>query len=321
MRGPMKLGFFTMPIHPLDKDWRQSLREDREAFVLADELGFVEGYVRRARHRPGREHHLVRDLHRQPGRRHQVDQARHRHDQHAEHASRDGGVADRDARPSCSTAGSSSASARAGCCRTPRCSAISMPTATRCSSRRSTRCWRSGRASRPTISRASTGRSASSGSSCPNSARAIIAKPLQKPHPPIVVTAVAPFSKGVTEAAARGWDPISANFLMPRMGQEPLAEIRRGLRARRPAGRSGQLAGRQEHLRRRRREDREGLRDRSERALSLLLQPALHQAEDERPHRAVQDAPRSARRRSDARRRLRRSSSPTARPTRSPTNC
>jgi alkanesulfonate monooxygenase SsuD/methylene tetrahydromethanopterin reductase-like flavin-dependent oxidoreductase (luciferase family) len=42
-----------------------------------------------------------------------------------------------------------------------------------------------------------------------------IPKPLQRPHPPIVVTAVAPFSKGVTEAAARGWDPISANFLMP----------------------------------------------------------------------------------------------------------
>ena len=42
-----------------------------------------------------------------------------------------------------------------------------------------------------------------------------IAKPFQKPHPPIVVTAVAPFSKGVTEAAARGWEPISANFLLP----------------------------------------------------------------------------------------------------------
>ena len=41
---PMKLGFFTMPIHPLAKDWRQSLREDREAFMLADELGFAEGY-------------------------------------------------------------------------------------------------------------------------------------------------------------------------------------------------------------------------------------------------------------------------------------
>src|SRR4051795_9422544 len=41
----MKLGFFTMPIHPLEKDWRQSLKEDREAFLLADELGFSEGYV------------------------------------------------------------------------------------------------------------------------------------------------------------------------------------------------------------------------------------------------------------------------------------
>src|SRR5215475_8063682 len=41
----MKLGFFTMPIHPMDKDWRQSLAEDREAFLLADELGFNEAYV------------------------------------------------------------------------------------------------------------------------------------------------------------------------------------------------------------------------------------------------------------------------------------
>jgi alkanesulfonate monooxygenase SsuD/methylene tetrahydromethanopterin reductase-like flavin-dependent oxidoreductase (luciferase family) len=43
----------------------------------------------------------------------------------------------------------------------------------------------------------------------------IIIKPFQKPYPPIVVTAVAPFSKGVTEAAKRGWMPISANFLLP----------------------------------------------------------------------------------------------------------
>ena len=48
----MKLGFFTMPIHPLDKDWRKSLREDREAFILADELGFTEGYVGEHAHRP-----------------------------------------------------------------------------------------------------------------------------------------------------------------------------------------------------------------------------------------------------------------------------
>ena len=40
-------------------------------------------------------------------------------------------------------------------------------------------------------------------------------KPYQRPHPLIVGTAVAPFSQGVTEMAKRGWQPISANFLMP----------------------------------------------------------------------------------------------------------
>jgi alkanesulfonate monooxygenase SsuD/methylene tetrahydromethanopterin reductase-like flavin-dependent oxidoreductase (luciferase family) len=43
----------------------------------------------------------------------------------------------------------------------------------------------------------------------------VMVKPFQQPHPPIFVTAVAPFSKGVTSAAARGWTPISANFLQP----------------------------------------------------------------------------------------------------------
>ena len=43
-----------------------------------------------------------------------------------------------------------------------------------------------------------------------------IMRPYQKPHPPIVGTAVAPFSKGVTAMAARGWQPISGNFLLPK---------------------------------------------------------------------------------------------------------
>jgi alkanesulfonate monooxygenase SsuD/methylene tetrahydromethanopterin reductase-like flavin-dependent oxidoreductase (luciferase family) len=43
-----------------------------------------------------------------------------------------------------------------------------------------------------------------------------IARPYQQPHPPILVTAVAPYSKGVAAAALRGWDPISANFLQPK---------------------------------------------------------------------------------------------------------
>ncbi|HAT35130.1 MAG TPA: LLM class flavin-dependent oxidoreductase [Rhodospirillaceae bacterium] len=49
----------------------------------------------------------------------------------------------------------------------------------------------------------------------PEIGQGTILKPYQKPHPPIVVTAVAPFSAGVTAAAERGWEPISANFLQP----------------------------------------------------------------------------------------------------------
>jgi alkanesulfonate monooxygenase SsuD/methylene tetrahydromethanopterin reductase-like flavin-dependent oxidoreductase (luciferase family) len=49
----------------------------------------------------------------------------------------------------------------------------------------------------------------------PEIGQGTILKPYQQPHPRIVVTAVAPHSKGVTEAAKRGWLPISANFLLP----------------------------------------------------------------------------------------------------------
>ena len=40
----MKLGFFTMPVHPQGRDYAQTLKEDREAFILADRLGYSEGY-------------------------------------------------------------------------------------------------------------------------------------------------------------------------------------------------------------------------------------------------------------------------------------
>jgi alkanesulfonate monooxygenase SsuD/methylene tetrahydromethanopterin reductase-like flavin-dependent oxidoreductase (luciferase family) len=49
----------------------------------------------------------------------------------------------------------------------------------------------------------------------PETGMGIIPRPRQPPRPPIVVTAFAPFSQGTAEAAARGWDPISANFRMP----------------------------------------------------------------------------------------------------------
>lgn len=49
----------------------------------------------------------------------------------------------------------------------------------------------------------------------PEIGQGIVVRPYQKPHPPVVVTAVSPYSKGVAAAAARGWTPISANFLQP----------------------------------------------------------------------------------------------------------
>jgi alkanesulfonate monooxygenase SsuD/methylene tetrahydromethanopterin reductase-like flavin-dependent oxidoreductase (luciferase family) len=49
----------------------------------------------------------------------------------------------------------------------------------------------------------------------PEIGQGFIMKPYQTPHPLIVGTAVAPHSQGVTEMAKRGWQPISANFLMP----------------------------------------------------------------------------------------------------------
>ena len=41
----MRLGYFTMPLHPLHRDPAQTLQEDREAIVLADRLGFHDAFV------------------------------------------------------------------------------------------------------------------------------------------------------------------------------------------------------------------------------------------------------------------------------------
>jgi alkanesulfonate monooxygenase SsuD/methylene tetrahydromethanopterin reductase-like flavin-dependent oxidoreductase (luciferase family) len=44
----------------------------------------------------------------------------------------------------------------------------------------------------------------------------VMIKPYQQPHPPIVVTVVVPHSKGLVAAAQRGWTPITANFMQPK---------------------------------------------------------------------------------------------------------
>ena len=41
----MRLGYFTMPLHPAHRAPAQTLQEDREAIILADELGFYDAFV------------------------------------------------------------------------------------------------------------------------------------------------------------------------------------------------------------------------------------------------------------------------------------
>jgi alkanesulfonate monooxygenase SsuD/methylene tetrahydromethanopterin reductase-like flavin-dependent oxidoreductase (luciferase family) len=49
----MRLGYFTMPVHPLHRNWAETLKEDREAIILADKLGFSRRLHGRAPHRQG----------------------------------------------------------------------------------------------------------------------------------------------------------------------------------------------------------------------------------------------------------------------------
>ena len=44
-RNSVRLGYFTMPMHPLERSPTDTLREDREAIILADKLGFYDAFV------------------------------------------------------------------------------------------------------------------------------------------------------------------------------------------------------------------------------------------------------------------------------------
>lgn len=41
----MRLGYFSMPLHPLGRTWRETLQEDRAAVILADQLGFHDAFI------------------------------------------------------------------------------------------------------------------------------------------------------------------------------------------------------------------------------------------------------------------------------------
>ena len=45
MQDSLKLGFFIQPVHPPFRAYAEVLREDREAVVLADRLGYREAFI------------------------------------------------------------------------------------------------------------------------------------------------------------------------------------------------------------------------------------------------------------------------------------
>jgi alkanesulfonate monooxygenase SsuD/methylene tetrahydromethanopterin reductase-like flavin-dependent oxidoreductase (luciferase family) len=210
----MKLGFFTMPVHPLQKDWRQSLREDREAFILADELGFSEGFV--GEHATDQAENItscamfIATLIEATKRiklgtgtvnlpnshpvavASQIAMLDHLLEGRFIFGVSPGGLlSDAEA--------FGNLDADRGAMFLEAINQILAIWAGEPPYELKGKFWN-----------ISTARHL-----LKNVGQGILPKPFQRPHPPIVVTVVAPFSKGVTEAAARGWEPISANFLMP----------------------------------------------------------------------------------------------------------
>jgi alkanesulfonate monooxygenase SsuD/methylene tetrahydromethanopterin reductase-like flavin-dependent oxidoreductase (luciferase family) len=41
----VRLGYFSMPLHPLGRTWAETLKEDRDAVILADSLGFHDAFI------------------------------------------------------------------------------------------------------------------------------------------------------------------------------------------------------------------------------------------------------------------------------------
>jgi alkanesulfonate monooxygenase SsuD/methylene tetrahydromethanopterin reductase-like flavin-dependent oxidoreductase (luciferase family) len=211
----MQLGFFTMPIHPLDKDWRQCLREDQEAFILADELGFTEAYA--GEHVTDLAENITSSVVFLASLAGRVENIRlgtgtvNLPNCHPAHVA--GQIAmldhllDGKFNFGISPGGLLSDAEAFGTLDQDRnamfLEAIDMVLAIwtkEAPYNLDGRFWKIS-TERTLMAEIGQGK---------------MARPLQRPHPPIVVTAVAPFSKGVTAAAARGWDPISANFLMPK---------------------------------------------------------------------------------------------------------
>ena len=211
----MNLGFFTMPIHPTGKDWRTSLREDREAFVLADELGFVEGYV--GEHATDKAENITscaifiatlidatKNIRLGTG---TVNMPNAHPVAVASQLAMLDHLLDGRFNFGISPGGLLSDAEAFGNLDRNRGEMFLEAIDT------VLKIW----ASAPPYNIQGKYWTVSTERTLIGAiGQGEIGKPLQKPHPPVIVTAVAPFSKGLIAAAARGWHPISANFLLPK---------------------------------------------------------------------------------------------------------
>lgn len=210
----MQLGFFTMPIHPIDKDWRQTLREDQDAFLLADELGFSEAYV--GEHTTDAAENITSCtlfLATLAGRTKQIRLGTGTVNLPNTHPARVAGeiamldhLLDGRLNFGISPGGLPSDAEAFGTFGRDR-NAMFVECIDQV-----LKIW----ASEPPYNiEGQFWNITTQKTLIADIGQGIIPKPLQKPYPPIICTVVAPHSKGVTEAAARGWEPISANFLLP----------------------------------------------------------------------------------------------------------
>ena len=210
----MELGFFTMPIHPLDKDWRLCLEEDREVFLLADELGFTEGYV--GEHSTDKAENITNCMMFIASLASSIKQMRlgtgtvNMPNSHPARIAADIAMLDHmlDGKLNfgISPGGLASDAEVFGNLDADRPGMFLECINT------VLKIWET---EAPYNIEGDFWSVSTDRTQMLDIGQGILPKPLQRPHPPIVVTAVAPFSQGVAEAAARGWDPISANFLMP----------------------------------------------------------------------------------------------------------
>jgi alkanesulfonate monooxygenase SsuD/methylene tetrahydromethanopterin reductase-like flavin-dependent oxidoreductase (luciferase family) len=210
----MKLGFFTMPMHPPGRDYTQTLKEDREAVLFADRLGFCEAFI--GEHATDVCESIPSCLAFIASLAHDTTQIRlgsgtvnlpnsHPVQVAATVAMVDHmlegrflfGIGPGGLRSDMEAFGNLDADRNAMFVESID-HILALWTGEAPYSREG-RFWN-----------ISTGKTL-----MPEVGQGVMLKPYQKPHPPVVVTAVVPHSKGLVAAAQRGWKPITANFLQP----------------------------------------------------------------------------------------------------------